>query len=142
MSQTISRKSILWKTYLTFKEGNNIEDPSFILHVMCGLRLICSILSPYFYCVTNTVRTTFLIIFLDCKCQLLYVNYFICSPHNILLLNTFQNFMKIFMNLEACCFNPLPIDFVYFSFPDLNIEPFIKRLSDLQFLIQKLDYQQ
>jgi hypothetical protein len=74
----------------------------------------CSILSPYFYLVTKAVRTVYaymdhiLVIFLDCMCRLQYVNYFICSPHNILLFKYISKiYIKINMNLEACCFKSL-----------------------------------
>jgi hypothetical protein len=40
VSRNVSRKSILRKMYLDFKEGKSIQDPSDILHVMCGLRML------------------------------------------------------------------------------------------------------
>jgi hypothetical protein len=42
----------------------------------------------------------FLVIYVDCKCCLQCVNYFLCSFHNILLLNTFSKFS---WQLACCC---------------------------------------
>jgi hypothetical protein len=94
MSQNNSRKSILRKMYLNFKKGKNIQDPSYILHVMCCLRLILQ----YFIAIFLLCKGCFCIFwplfgnFLECKCWLQYVNYYFCSPYNILLLNTFLKF--------------------------------------------------
>jgi hypothetical protein len=69
-----------------------------IFYMSCSvLDWFCSVLSPYLYWL-NAVRADFayvghfFVIFLDCKCWLQYVNYFICPPNNILLSNTFPKF--------------------------------------------------
>jgi hypothetical protein len=71
----------------------------------------CNLSPPYFYCITYTIRAVFayvdhfLLIFLDCKCHGQYVNYFICSPHIILLGNTLPKFLWKLTNLEGAALN-------------------------------------
>jgi hypothetical protein len=55
----------------------------------------------------------FLVFYMDKKCPLQYVNYYLCSLYNIYFMMHFQNFIKNSMNLEACCFNDLQVHLRY-----------------------------
>jgi hypothetical protein len=99
---------IIIYSYHYYKEAHF----SFKLPVITFHNILCSNLQyDIDTCTSIHVRAIweyfniFLIIYMDCKCHLHCVNYFLSSLQNILLIKfNFNNSMKINMNLWACCF--------------------------------------